>query len=99
MAIVKLGSRSLQEDIRATMELKSRFCSKAKAEVKMTEMILTAGLRELTERVRPNKNVISHMNDAGLDDATNNSADERNGEGIIDVELERGFRIVTTVVR
>ena len=39
------------------------------------------------------------MNYARFDDARDHCADERDGKGVVDVELERGRAIVLAVVR
>lgn len=56
------------------------------------------GSGELTQAVRPNEDCVSCMNDSRLDDAGDDCAYERDGEGVIDVEFEWGVSVVIAVM-
>ena len=57
------------------------------------------GCGELAKGVRPNQDSIAGMDDATFDNPGHDRADEGYGESVIDVELERGFCIVISVMR
>lgn len=54
---------------------------------------------ELAKRVGPDQHRVACVDDAGLDDAGDDSADKGDGEGVVDVEFEGGLGVVVAVVR
>lgn len=57
------------------------------------------GGEELAEAVGTDEDGVAGVDDAGFDDAGDDGADVGDGEGVVDVELERGVGVVVAVVR
>ena len=54
---------------------------------------------ELAQAVGPDEDCVARVDDPGFDDAGDDSANEGDGEGVVDVEFERSVSVVVAVVR
>lgn len=54
---------------------------------------------ELAEGVWSDEHSVTGVDDSAFDDSRHDGPDERDGEGVVDMELERGFCIIVSVMR
>ena len=57
------------------------------------------GCRKVPVAVGPNPDIVARVDDAGFHNTADYRADEGNGEGVVDVELERRIAVVPPIVR